>query len=66
MYVCTLIVQINMFKPSTGGRDQETLKQRGSGENNSGNPGFYSLIFLVPKKNGKLRLIIDLSKLNFF
>ena len=29
-------------------------------------PGFYSRIFLVPKKNGKLRLIIDLSKLNSF
>ena len=27
-------------------------------------PGFYSRIFLVPKKNGKLRLIIDLSLLN--
>ena len=27
-------------------------------------PGFYSRIFLVPKKNGKLRLIIDLSTLN--
>ena len=31
---------------------------------NSGTPGFYSRIFLVPKKNGKLRLIIDLSLLN--
>ena len=29
-------------------------------------PGFYSRIFLVPKKNGKLRLIIDLSALNHF
>ena len=27
-------------------------------------PGYYSRIFLVPKKNGKLRLIIDLSMLN--
>ena len=27
-------------------------------------PGFYSRIFLVPKKNGKVRLIIDLSTLN--
>ena len=27
-------------------------------------PGYYSRIFLVPKKNGKLRLIIDLSVLN--
>ena len=30
---------------------------------NPGTPGFYSRIFLVPKKNGKLRLIIDLSLL---
>ena len=29
-------------------------------------PGFYSRIFLVPKKNGKLRLVIDLSRLNTF
>ena len=29
-------------------------------------PGHYSRIFLVPKKNGKLRLIIDLSVLNHF
>ena len=31
---------------------------------NPGTPGFYSRIFLVPKKNGTLRLIIDLSLLN--
>ena len=29
-------------------------------------PGFCSRIFFVPKKNGKLRLIIDLSALNHF
>ena len=29
-------------------------------------PGYNSRIFLVPKKNGKLRLIIDLSVLNHF
>ena len=29
-------------------------------------PGHYSRIFLVPKKNGKLTLIIDLSVLNHF
>ena len=29
-------------------------------------PGYYSRIFLVPKKNGKLRLIIDFSALNHF
>ena len=33
---------------------------------NPGTPGFYSLIFLVPKKNGKLCLIIDLSLLNCY
>ena len=31
---------------------------------NPGTPGFYSRIFLAPKRNGKLRLIIDLSLLN--
>ena len=31
---------------------------------NPGTPGFYSRIFLVPKKNGEFRLIIDLSLLN--
>ena len=29
-------------------------------------PGFYSRIFLVPKKNGKFRLILDLSLLNCY
>ena len=29
-------------------------------------PGYYSRIFLVPKKNGKLRMITDLSVLNHF
>ena len=29
-----------------------------------GTPGFYSRLFLVPKKNGKLHPVIDLSKLN--
>ena len=31
-----------------------------------GTSGFYSRVFLVPKKSGKLRLVIDLSKLNAF
>ena len=31
---------------------------------NPGTPGFYSRIFLVPKKNGKLGPIIDLFLLN--
>ena len=29
-------------------------------------PGFYSRIFVVPKRNGKLRPVIDLSALNKF
>ena len=29
-----------------------------------GSPGFYSHLFVVPKKNGKLRPVIDLSALN--
>jgi len=29
-------------------------------------PGYYSLIFLVPKKNGRWRPVIDLSSLNLF
>ena len=29
-------------------------------------PGFYSRIFLVPKKNGKMRPVFDLSALNVF
>ena len=33
---------------------------------NPGTPGFYSRLFLVPKKNGKLRPLIDLSLLNHY
>ncbi len=29
-----------------------------------GSPGFYSHLFIVPKKNGKLRPVLDLSALN--
>ena len=31
---------------------------------NPGSPGFYSRIFLIPNKNGKLRLVFHLSPLN--
>ena len=31
---------------------------------NPGTPGFYFRLFLVPKKNGKLRTVIDISLLN--
>ena len=44
----------------------ETLLKKQAVERvqNPGTLGFYSRIFPVPKKNGKLRLIIDLSLLN--
>ena len=31
---------------------------------NKSSLGFYSLLFVIPKKNGKLRLVIDLRSLN--
>jgi len=31
---------------------------------NKSSPGFYSLLFVIPKKNEKLRLVIDLRSLN--
>ena len=31
-----------------------------------GTPGFYSRLFLVPKKNGKLSPVIDLSLQNLY
>ena len=41
----------------------DSLLQKGAVERvqNPGTPSFYSRIFLVPKKNGKLRPDIDLS-----
>lgn len=33
---------------------------------NPGTPGFYSRLFVVPKKNGKFRPVIDLSILNYY
>ena len=43
----------------------ELLKKRAVERvRNPGTPGFYSRLFLVPKKNGKLRPVIDLSLLN--
>jgi hypothetical protein len=43
-----------------------TLLQKGTVElvNPPLTPGYYSLLFLVPKKNGKMRPVIDLSVLN--
>ena len=45
---------------------QKLLQKRAVESINPEDPGFYSQIFLVPKRNGKLRLIIDLSRLNKF
>ena len=47
-------------------RGQQSPTQRGQWRIEPKCPGFYSRIFLVHKKNGKLRLIIDLSSLNTF
>ena len=45
----------------------ELLKKRAVERvQNPGTPGFYSQLFLVPKKNGKLHPVIDLSLLNHY
>ena len=45
----------------------ELLKKRAVERvQNPGTPGFYSRLFLVPKKNGKLRPVIDISLLNHY
>ena len=45
----------------------ELLKKRAVERvQNPGSPGFYSRLLLVPKKNGKLRPVIDLSLLNHY
>ena len=50
-------------KSAAGRGSRQSSLEGGNGGNNS---GYYSRIFLVPKKNGKLRLIIGLSVLNHF
>ena len=45
---------------------QKLLQKRAVESINPEDPGFYSRIFLVPKRNRKFRLIIDLSRLNKF
>ena len=45
---------------------QKLLQKRAVESINPEDPGFYSRIFLVLKRNGKFRLIIDLSRLNKF
>ena len=59
----------SILPPVSQRRDRKPSQQTGSGKGTeSGNSrllfGFYFRIFLVPKKNRKLRLIIDLSLLN--
>ena len=58
----------NLFQQSLSPQLEEevaSLLQNGAVEEiHPISPGFYSRIFLVPKKNGKVRLIIDLSTLN--
>ena len=52
---------------SSGRRGSIGTRQRGSGTTIKPEaPGFYTQIFLVPKKNRQLRLKIDLSRLNTF
>ena len=50
----------------SGRRSPIASRPRVSGTNKTGTTGFYSRIFLVPTKNKKRRLIIDLSRLNTF
>ena len=51
----------------SGRRGSIGTRQRGSGTTIKPEaPGFYTQIFLVPKKNRQLRLKIDLSRLNTF
>ena len=51
-------------KKRVGGRGNQLTPKRSSGGNSTGNSRFLLSDFLLPKKNGKLRLIIDLSTLN--
>ena len=54
-------------KSAAGRGSRQSSLEGGSGGNNSGmSQILYSRIFLVPKKYGKLRLIIDLSLQNYF
>ena len=53
-------------KSASGRRSRQSSLKGGSGGDNSGMSRTLLQNFLVPKKNGKLRLIIDLSALNHF
>ena len=55
----------SIFLPIIARRNRRASQETGSGKGSeSGNSRFYSQLFLVPKKNGKLRPVIDLSLLN--
>ena len=56
--------QSESILPISQRRDRKPSQWAVERVQNPGTPGFYSRIFLVPKKNGKLRLIIDLPLLN--
>ena len=54
----------SIFLTVTSRRDRNSSPETGSGKGTR--PGFYSQLFLVPKKDGKLRPVIDLSLLNLY
>ena len=55
----------SIFLPVVTRRDHRTSQETGSGKGTgSGNSRLFSLLFLLPKKSGKLRPVIDLSLLN--
>ena len=54
-------ISLSIFLPITGRRDRGTSPEMGSGK---GTRSENSRLFLVPKKNGKFCLVIDLSQLN--
>ena len=58
----------DLEKQETLAREIQSLLQKGALEEvvDTSSPGFYSRMFLVPKKTGDLRPIIDLSILNTF
>ena len=55
----------SIFLPVIARRNRRASQEMGSGRfRNPGTPRFYSRLFLVPKKNGRLRPVIDPSLLN--
>ena len=57
----------SIFLPVVTRRNRGSSQKTGSGKGSeSGNSSFYSRLFLVPKKNGKLCPVIGLSLLNHY